>query len=58
MQETSGPITEVALASVGKFLLYGFITRETLNGEECINRIAAAVTECRFEATDRSSYEV
>lgn len=35
-----------------------FITANTRNGDVSINRIATAVTECRFEATDHSSYEV
>ena len=55
---TSGPVTGVALASVNKFLLYGFITRETPRGAIAINEIAHAVSVCRFEATEAHVDEV
>jgi len=51
-------IPQVALSSIGKFLLYGFIRPTSPNASEAMNRIAEGVTNCRFEATDRSSYEV
>ena len=55
---TSGPVTGVALASVNKFLLYGFVTRETPHGAIAINEIAHAVSVCRFEATEAHVDEV
>ena len=52
------PLSQVALSSIGKFLLYGFIRPTSPNAAEAMNRISEGVTNCRFEATDKSSYEV
>eukprot|EP01114_Cavostelium_apophysatum_P009107 TRINITY_DN2217_c0_g1_i3.p1 TRINITY_DN2217_c0_g1~~TRINITY_DN2217_c0_g1_i3.p1 ORF type:complete len:1471 (+),score=363.32 TRINITY_DN2217_c0_g1_i3:184-4596(+) len=56
-EETSGPITGVALSSVNKFLCT-FITERSNNVAKAIEGIADAVTHCRFEATDPESDEV
>jgi brefeldin A-resistance guanine nucleotide exchange factor 1 len=56
--ETSGPITGVALSSLSKFLLYGFIHPNSPRVAEAVNTIAHVVTRCRFERTDHSGDEV
>jgi hypothetical protein len=55
---TSGPMTGQALASINKFLLYGFITSTSPRAKEAINQIAVAISGCRFEATDAENDEV
>jgi len=56
-EETTGPITGVALTSVNKFLST-FINENSPNVAKSIESIAEAVTHCRFEATDPDSDEV
>lgn len=56
-EETSGPITGVALSSVHKFLS-GVITPNLSNAARAMAQIAEAATHCRFEATDPDSDEV
>jgi len=56
-EETTGPITGVALASVNKFLCT-FMNENSPNVAKSIESIAEAVTHCRFEATDPDSDEV
>ncbi len=56
-EETSGPITGVALSSVHKFLR-GFIRMDSPNATRTMALIAEAATHCRFEATDPDSDEV
>ncbi len=57
-EETTGPITGLALTAVDKFLSYGLLDAN----EECtapaIEAIAEAVTHARFVGTDPSSDEV
>ena len=57
-EHTSGPITGVALSSINKFLLYGFLSTESPRVREAINNIASSVAGCKFEATDVESDEV
>eukprot|EP00026_Physarum_polycephalum_P022668 Phypoly_transcript_26911.p1 GENE.Phypoly_transcript_26911~~Phypoly_transcript_26911.p1 ORF type:complete len:147 (+),score=26.11 Phypoly_transcript_26911:34-474(+) len=63
-EETSGPITGVALSSVHKFLVCEIVGREKEEKEdkekerEALQRISDAVTNCRFVATDPDSDEV
>eukprot|EP00937_MAST-01D_sp_MAST-1D-sp2_P002239 g2239.t1 len=57
-KSTSGAITGVALGSVNKFLLYGFITSDSINARAAINAVARAICDCRFEATDPDGDEV
>lgn len=56
-EETSGPITGVALTSVNKFLSY-LIVENSMNADKALENIAETVTHCRFEATDPDSDEV
>ena len=53
----SGVITSMALASINKFLLYGFITLDSPRAYEAANRIVAAATACRFEPTSTQEDE-
>lgn len=57
-EETSGPITGVALSSVNKFLSYGFIHEGTPSAAKAMSTITDIVTHCRFEATAPDSDEV
>jgi brefeldin A-resistance guanine nucleotide exchange factor 1 len=57
-EETSGPITGVALSAVNKFIKYGFIQEDSPNASLAMRNIADAVTRCRFEATDPDTDEV
>lgn len=56
-EETSGPITGVALSSMNKFLK-ALIRSDSPNAARAMALIAEAVTNCRFEATDPDSDEV
>jgi len=56
--ETSGPITGVALSSLSKFLLYGFIHPRSPRAAEAVGRVCRVVTRCRFERTDHAGDEV
>ncbi|XP_053692933.1 Golgi-specific brefeldin A-resistance guanine nucleotide exchange factor 1 [Sabethes cyaneus] len=54
-EETTGPVTSLALSAVNKFLSYGLIdpTHSTLAAT--VERIADAVTHARFVGTDQTS---
>lgn len=57
-EETSGPVTGMALTSVDKLISYNLIG---LNGEttaNCVQQIADSITHARFVGTDSSSDEV
>ena len=57
-EETTGPVTGMALSSVDKFISYGLIG---INGEtsaNCVQQIADSITHARFVGTDSSSDEV
>lgn len=57
-EETSGPVTGMALTSVDKFISYNLIT---LNGEttpNCVQHIADSITHARFVGTDSANDEV
>lgn len=51
-EETSGPITGVALISVYKFIVYGFIDVKSPSAAKAMSQIADTVTHCRFEVTN------
>ncbi|XP_045476199.1 Golgi-specific brefeldin A-resistance guanine nucleotide exchange factor 1 [Harmonia axyridis] len=57
--ETTGPVTSLALSSVNKFLSYGLITRLVEIQHPAlpmiVHNIADAVTHARFVGTDQSS---
>ncbi|XP_057309577.1 Golgi-specific brefeldin A-resistance guanine nucleotide exchange factor 1-like [Hydractinia symbiolongicarpus] len=57
-EDTTGPITGVALSSVNKFLSYGLIDPSTESAGSGIDNLADAVTHARFVGTDPSSDEV
>ncbi|CAM9476739.1 unnamed protein product, partial [Sphacelaria rigidula] len=55
---TTGPMTGVALSSLHKFLLYGFIRKDCPRVKEAITLVAQAISRCHFEETDPDSDEV
>ncbi|XP_030835340.1 Golgi-specific brefeldin A-resistance guanine nucleotide exchange factor 1 isoform X1 [Strongylocentrotus purpuratus] len=56
--DTTGPITGLALSSVNKFLSYGLLDPSIGGAAQGIENIADAVTHTRFVGTDPSSDEV
>ncbi|RYG52977.1 hypothetical protein EON66_09240, partial [archaeon] len=54
---TSALLTAIALSSLNKFLLYGFICPEAPRAQEAMNRIVLAATRCRFESIDKHDDE-
>ncbi|KAI7754923.1 hypothetical protein M8C21_027033 [Ambrosia artemisiifolia] len=56
--ETSAPITGVALSSIYKFLTFEVIDLDTIDVADALHLIVDAVTSCRFEVTDPASEEV
>ncbi|XP_077585431.1 Golgi-specific brefeldin A-resistance guanine nucleotide exchange factor 1 isoform X3 [Stigmatopora nigra] len=57
-EDTTGPITGLALTSVNKFLSYGLIDVNHEGAAEAIENMADAVTHARFVGTDPASDEV
>ncbi|KAG8435109.1 hypothetical protein GDO86_013165 [Hymenochirus boettgeri] len=57
-EDTSGPITGLALTSVNKFLSYALIDPSHEGTAEGIENMADAVTHARFVGTDSASDEV
>ncbi|XP_030628430.1 Golgi-specific brefeldin A-resistance guanine nucleotide exchange factor 1 isoform X3 [Chanos chanos] len=57
-EDTTGPITGLALTSVNKFLSYGLIDSNHEGAAESIENMADAVTHARFVGTDPASDEV
>ena len=55
---TSAAITSLAVISVTKFLSYNLITQRSPRINLAIHWLAAAITNCRFEASDSSADEV
>ncbi|XP_072165610.1 Golgi-specific brefeldin A-resistance guanine nucleotide exchange factor 1-like [Diadema setosum] len=56
--DTTGPITGLALSSVNKFLSYGLLDPTIEGAAQGIENVADAVTHTRFVGTDPSSDEV
>ncbi|CAJ1864201.1 unnamed protein product [Sphenostylis stenocarpa] len=56
--ETSAPITGVALSSVYKILTLDVIDQHTVNVGDTMHFVVDSVTSCRFEVTDPGSEEV
>ncbi|GMH07682.1 hypothetical protein Nepgr_009522 [Nepenthes gracilis] len=56
--ETSAPITGVALSSVYKILMLDMFDMKTVNVEDAMFSIVDALKSCRFEVTDPASEEV
>uniref|UniRef100_H3CF70 Golgi brefeldin A resistant guanine nucleotide exchange factor 1 n=1 Tax=Tetraodon nigroviridis TaxID=99883 RepID=H3CF70_TETNG len=57
-EDTTGPITGLALTSVNKFLSYGLLDSNHDAAAEAIENMADAVTHARFVGTDPASDEV
>uniref|UniRef100_A0A665TNA9 Golgi-specific brefeldin A-resistance guanine nucleotide exchange factor 1 n=1 Tax=Echeneis naucrates TaxID=173247 RepID=A0A665TNA9_ECHNA len=57
-EDTTGPITGLALTSVNKFLSFGLIDANHETAAEAIENMADAVTHARFVGTDPASDEV
>ncbi|XP_070186725.1 Golgi-specific brefeldin A-resistance guanine nucleotide exchange factor 1-like isoform X2 [Littorina saxatilis] len=57
-EDTTGPITGLALSSINKFLSYNLIDHTVETAGAAIENIADAVTHARFVGTDPSSDEV
>jgi brefeldin A-resistance guanine nucleotide exchange factor 1 len=56
--ETSGPITCLALNAVNKFLSYGLIDTLSESAASTIDKVANAVTHTRFVGTNPNDDEV
>ncbi|KAK5641442.1 hypothetical protein RI129_009989 [Pyrocoelia pectoralis] len=54
-EETTGPVTSLALSAVNKFLSYGIIDPTHTSMPTVVDNIADAVTHARFVGTDQSS---
>ncbi|XP_034244436.1 Golgi-specific brefeldin A-resistance guanine nucleotide exchange factor 1 isoform X2 [Thrips palmi] len=54
-EETTGPVTSLALASVAKFLSYNLLDPSIKTAAACVENIADAVTHARFVGTDTAS---
>ncbi|KAG8289491.1 G-box binding factor [Homalodisca vitripennis] len=54
-EETTGPVTSLALSSISKFLSYGLIEPGGKSVPAAVERIADAVTHARFVGTDQAS---
>ncbi|KAL2742703.1 Golgi-specific brefeldin A-resistance guanine nucleotide exchange factor 1 isoform X1 [Vespula maculifrons] len=51
-EETTGPVTSLALSAVNKFISYGFVNPDHSAIATCVEAIADAVTHARFVGTD------
>ncbi|KAI4455886.1 guanyl-nucleotide exchange factor [Holotrichia oblita] len=56
--DTTGPVTNLALSAVNKFLSYGIIDATHSSVPSTVKSIADAVTHARFVGTDQSSDSV
>ena len=54
----SGPLTSVALSSVCKFVMFGFLSTDYPRVQEGIGLVAKCISKCIFEETDWESDEV
>ncbi|KAI5281495.1 GDP/GTP exchange factor for ARF, partial [Ascosphaera aggregata] len=55
---TSAPITSLALVAITKFFSYNIITRHSPRASMALQFLSAAITHCRFEATDSAADEI
>lgn len=53
-EETTGPVTSLALSAVNKMISYGLIDSDHPAIAQCVEAIADAVTHARFVGTDAS----
>ena len=57
-EETTGPVTGMALTSIDKFISYGLIKINCETSAACVQQIADSITHARFVGTNSSSDEV
>ncbi|EDV25608.1 uncharacterized protein TRIADDRAFT_24514 [Trichoplax adhaerens] len=57
-EDTTGPITGLALSSINKILSYELVSLSTTSAASAVENIADAVTHARFVGTDPGSDEV
>ncbi|XP_039604270.1 Golgi-specific brefeldin A-resistance guanine nucleotide exchange factor 1-like [Polypterus senegalus] len=57
-EDFTGPITELALKSVNKFLCYGLIVSSCKGAAQVINKVTEAVTHATFVGTDPAVDEI
>lgn len=55
---TSAPITSLALVAVTKFFAYKIINRDSPRLSMAMQLLSAAITHCRFEASDTAADEI
>ncbi|OJD27159.1 hypothetical protein ACJ73_01445 [Blastomyces percursus] len=55
---TSAPITSLALISITKFFAYNIINQDSPRLSMALQLLSAAITHCRFEATDSAADEI
>jgi brefeldin A-resistance guanine nucleotide exchange factor 1 len=55
---TSAPITSLALVAITKFFSYNLISPESPRLALAMQSLSAAITHCRFEASDTSADEI
>jgi len=57
-EETSGPLTGLAISSVNKFLSYNLIPLDHVSASSAVEGVADAITHARFIGTNPASDEV
>lgn len=57
-EETSGPVTGMALTAVNKFISYNLIGLGGETTSNCVQHIADSITHARFVGTDSANDEV
>lgn len=55
---TSAPITSLAILAITKFFAYGLINEESPRLALAMQLLSAAITHCRFEASDSAADEI
>jgi brefeldin A-resistance guanine nucleotide exchange factor 1 len=55
---TSAPITSLALIAITKFFAYNIINRDSPRLPVAMQLLSAAITHCRFEASDTAADEI
>jgi brefeldin A-resistance guanine nucleotide exchange factor 1 len=55
---TSAPITSLALIAITKFFAYNIINRDSPRLSMAMQLLSAAITHCRFEASDTAADEI
>lgn len=55
---TSAPITSLAIVAITKFFAYNLIGKDSLRLSLAMQLLSAAITHCRFEASDSAADEI